>query len=105
MFERDKYFSRTDANVTVTPGLETGSCISSHLKIGDNWFDIFGTGDLAETILDIPVGARVTANATTVCGVRANRDRWEPETVEYEEIVGLVLVKIVAVESGQAAGL
>lgn len=97
VFERDRFFRRTDANVTETLGLATGSCISSHLKVGDNWFSIFATGDLAETVLDIPVGSRIAAIATTVWGVRTNRDRWDPETIEHDEIVGLVLSQVVDV--------
>lgn len=102
VFEQKDTWHSIDVEITEALGLRSGETVNSGFTIRtksghEASYQLFASGQLADTLLDIPQGTTITALATTVYGTYL--DRYERSFRDYlhDEVKGLLLTRIISV--------
>ena len=109
-FEQSETWHSTDVDAAKALGIECGGSVNTGITLrtatGRERSDqVYATGDLAETILDIPRGVTVRALATTIYASYPDRyfSNWQDHV--YTQDTGFLLTRLISVGDVQETSL
>lgn len=101
-FKQSESWHSIDVNTTEALGIESGASVNTGITIRtakgkEKSYQLYASGGLAETMLDIAPEATVRALATTIYGIYPDRYMSDWRNFIYEEVTGLLLTRIISV--------
>ncbi len=102
-FTANSRFRGADVDDCSVFNLSQGGTVRSYEKTNGGYFYLYGEGQIAERLMDLPKGARVWVRARTVFGVKrevARDSEWTDEgpVVSHEALSGLAVKEILDVK-------